>query len=141
MCAMSLGFPVNLWADVLGALERALPEEACGFLAGCADRVEAVYPVPNELRSPTAYRMEPAAQIRAMTAIEKAGREIVAIYHSHPNGPPIPSATDVDEASYPVPYVICSRWPGGTSWLGRAFLLSPEGASEVEIDWLDMRKA
>ena len=36
----------------------------------------------------------------------KRGLEVVAIYHSHPRGPAAPSATDLAEARWDVPYLI-----------------------------------
>lgn len=36
-----------------------------------------------------------------MFEIDEQGWEILAIYHSHPKGPPHPSPTDVAEAYYP----------------------------------------
>jgi proteasome lid subunit RPN8/RPN11 len=82
-------------------LRRCLPAEGCGFLGGRENRPLAVYPVENALDSPTAYRMEPAAQLAALLAIEAAGWEPLAIYHSHPNGPQRPSASDIGQWRYP----------------------------------------
>jgi len=36
-----------------------------------------------------------------MLAMEAEGLELIAIYHSHPDGPARPSATDVANAYYP----------------------------------------
>ncbi len=77
------------------------PEEACGLLGGRYGRAVRLYPIENVLHSPVAYEMEPLQQIRAMVAIEDEGLELLAIYHSHPDGPARPSATDVAQAYYP----------------------------------------
>jgi proteasome lid subunit RPN8/RPN11 len=63
--------------------------------------VTAVYPVDNILQSPTAYEMEPNQQVQAMLDLEAAGWKLLAIYHSHPQGPEHPSATDIALAFYP----------------------------------------
>ncbi len=108
------------------------PLEACGLVAGRDDGVSvAVYPIPNALHSPTRYRMDPRAQVRAFFAMEAAGLTLLAIYHSHPQGPPRPSATDLREATYTVPYLIWA--PVGETWLARAFLLGNDGAREVPL--------
>jgi proteasome lid subunit RPN8/RPN11 len=45
--------------------------------------------------------MDPVQQIKAMLAMEAEGLELIAIYHSHPDGPARPSPTDVALAYYP----------------------------------------
>ncbi len=77
------------------------PHEACGLLGGRDGRVEKVYPLPNVERSPTRYLAEAQAQVDAMLDIEEQRWEIVAIYHSHPDSPAYPSATDLEMAYYP----------------------------------------
>lgn len=77
------------------------PNEACGLVAGNDVRTKHLYPVENIRRSPIAYEMDPVEQLRAMIDLEQRGWELIAIYHSHPNGPPVPSATDVEQAYYP----------------------------------------
>jgi proteasome lid subunit RPN8/RPN11 len=96
--------------QMLAHLQACYPLEGCGLLAGDGEgRVTAVYPIENMLRSPTAYEMEPRQQIEAMLALEAAGWQLVAIYHSHPQGPEEPSPTDIALAFYPeVAYVIVS---------------------------------
>ncbi len=106
------------------------PLEACGLVAGRGGVSEAVYPIPNALHSPTRYRMEAEAQVRAFFALEAAGLELLAIYHSHPRGPSLPSATDVREAAYAVPYLIWA--PVGATWLVRAFRLQ-NGVWEIPL--------
>lgn len=86
---------------MLSQLQAVYPLEGCGLLAGRAGRVARLYPVDNALRSSTEYEMDPHQQLRAMLDLEEAGWELLAIYHSHPHGPPEPSATDVARAYYP----------------------------------------
>lgn len=94
---------------MLQQLQDAYPFEACGIMAGLQDRVRRLYAVENRLRSPVAYEMEPRQQLDAMLDLEAAGLEMLAIYHSHPRGPQIPSPTDVAQAYYPdVAHVIVS---------------------------------
>lgn len=88
-------------ADVI----RHAPLEACGLLAG---EIQGEYyialdiiPVTNALHSPTRYRMEPGEQLAAFNQMDERGQQLLGIYHSHPNGPDRPSATDIAEAYYP----------------------------------------
>lgn len=86
---------------MLAQLQAAYPLEACGLMGGENGRVRRLYPVENALQSPVAYEMEPVQQVRGLLDIEAEGWQLVAIYHSHPAGPPTPSPTDVAQAYYP----------------------------------------
>lgn len=88
--------------EVMLAHSRLLyPEEVCGFLAGRDNSVAQIYIVENALHRPDAFRMDPQQQIMAMLDAEEKGQQLLAVYHSHPAGPPHPSPTDVAQAYYP----------------------------------------
>lgn len=109
-----------------------LPDEACGMLGGLGGEVRLVIPVPNVCHSPFRFRMDPAGQIEAMRRIEEAGLDMVAIYHSHPEGPAAPSPTDLEEAAYPEAlYLIWSL--GEDGWSLRAFRFVGTEPSPVPI--------
>ncbi len=110
---------------------RAAPEEACGLVAGRGGKSTAVFPITNVLHSPTAYRMAPDEQVRALFAMEARGEELLAIYHSHPGGLPTPSRRDLAEAAYAVVYLIWA--PVGGTWVVRGFRLEGEKAQEVPV--------
>lgn len=102
-------------------------------MAGRPGRVTRLYHIENILHSPVAYEMNPRQQMEAMLAVEKAGLQLVAIYHSHPRGPETPSGTDVARAYYPeVAQVIVSladrRRP-----VTRAFAVAGERVDELEV--------
>jgi [CysO sulfur-carrier protein]-S-L-cysteine hydrolase len=90
-----------LFSAMLALVQAEYPYEACGILAGSANRVRHVYAIDNVLRSPVAYEMDPKQQLAAMLDLEKNGWEMLAIFHSHPTGPERPSPTDVAQAYYP----------------------------------------
>ncbi len=97
------------YQEMLAHVRQWYPLEACGLLAGGGQTVNAVYPIDNILRSPTAYEMEPTQQLNAMLDFEAQGESLLAIYHSHPQGPASPSETDIEKAYYPeAVYVIIS---------------------------------
>jgi proteasome lid subunit RPN8/RPN11 len=54
--------------------------------------------VENAAASPLRYEMDPQGQYDGLKAIEDAGEELVAIYHSHTRSAAYPSQTDVNEA-------------------------------------------
>jgi proteasome lid subunit RPN8/RPN11 len=61
--------------------------EVCGILAGRGDKAERVLPIRNAHPEPARrYQMDPREQLRAYREIEDAGLEVVAYYHSHPDG-------------------------------------------------------
>lgn len=133
MRAVSLRLTASQWRLITEHLTRELPNEACGLLGGRAGVVEQVIAVENAARSPVRYRMDPARQLEAMLAIEAAGLELTAIYHSHPNGPATPSLTDIAEAYYPDSlYLICSPDAHG-QWRGRAFRIVKGQVSETPV--------
>ena len=105
------------------------PLETCGLVAGRDGRVTRVLPVPNALRSPVAYQMDGQALVDAMVACDY---EPLGIYHSHPDGPPVPSPTDVAKAFYPDSlYVIISLAQEPPSV--RAFRIRGGAVKEVEL--------
>jgi proteasome lid subunit RPN8/RPN11 len=133
-----LVFSPRLWRAIRIYLQKLQPEEACGLAAGHLDPlsmaglVSVFYPVENSLHSPVRFRMDPAGQIQALEAIEAAGLDLLAIVHSHPKGPPVPSETDLREAYYPdAAAVICSG--AGQRWRGRAFRILDLMAVQIPI--------
>jgi proteasome lid subunit RPN8/RPN11 len=79
--------------------------------------------------------MDPQGQISALGRIEDEGEELIGIYHSHPDGPPHPSATDLAEAAFPeVEYLIWSHGEG--SWRCEGFHLEAGRFVPLTIEWL-----
>jgi proteasome lid subunit RPN8/RPN11 len=89
-------------ADEIIAHARAgLPDEACGIVAGRDGVATAFHPARNADASPFRYSINPADLLRIVTAIEDAGEDLLAIYHSHTRSPAFPSRTDVELAFWP----------------------------------------
>lgn len=139
--------PVAIREEMVAHAMAELPNESCGFLAGVDGKVTHLYPVRNEERElPTIrYVMDSQQQLQAQNDIDDHGWEVVAIYHSHPQGPPHPSATDRARAFLPDPvagervavyptaaYVIVSLQDGASPSV-RAFRLAPETSVEEEV--------
>jgi proteasome lid subunit RPN8/RPN11 len=127
--------PIDHWQTMLDHVLACMPEEACGIVAGRQGIVAQVRPIENAAHSPFRFRMEPRGQVEALLDLEARGLELLAIYHSHPSGPPGPSATDVAELTYPeaAAMIWCSE---GGQWWARAFDLSGPGPVETEIEIL-----
>lgn len=98
---MTLRLKLSDYQTMLAHLQAAYPLEACGLMAGRDGTIKRIYPVANRLASSYAFEMEPVEQVEAMLDLEERGLELLAIYHSHPQGPAGPSAIDVAKAYYP----------------------------------------
>lgn len=77
----------------------AYPDECCGLIGGVYEtdlvRVGFVVPVINSADDPRlSYYMNEKDMIRAYYEIERAGYELIGIYHSHPDDPAVLSQTD-----------------------------------------------
>lgn len=94
---------IALTSEVLAAMQAAArgahPHEACGILLGTQTSrgwriIEAraaanIHPDPA-----TFFEIDPQALINAHRAARSGGPQVLGYYHSHPAGPPAPSATD-----------------------------------------------
>lgn len=94
-------------AALVAACEAAYPEEACGLLVGrrrADGRVEVARAVPsaNLADEPRRrFEVDPALRLRLQREARRGRREIVGHFHSHPDGAPVPSETDLAEAWEP----------------------------------------
>ncbi len=88
-------------AEIEAAAEAAYPEEACGLLIGASDParghwVNAIAPSKNVARPPRTRRFEvdPVLRIELERRLRDAPEAVIGVYHSHPDGPAVPSETD-----------------------------------------------
>jgi len=122
-----------IYESMLKQLQAAYPLEACGLLAGQDYIATRLYAIDNILQSPKAYEMDPLQQVRALLEIEALGEDLLAIYHSHPQGPQTPSVTDVAQAYYSESIQIIVSLEAPTSPILRAFTII-DGLVD-EISW------
>lgn len=109
---------IELPADVMSSIEReaetGYPAEVCGFLLGSRsgddDLVAEALSARNTRSTETRnrYRIDPQVYRDAERHAEASGRDVVGIYHSHPDAPAIPSAYDLSHAWPWVTYLIVS---------------------------------
>jgi proteasome lid subunit RPN8/RPN11 len=120
---------------------RDWPREACGLLSGSRSIIEHAHPLPNIAPRPeSCYLADPAALLATHRAIREAGRDILAIYHSHPRSTPDPSRSDLRENHWGgMPRVIVSLrdftnpdvrawWLGPNCFQGIPWSLLPDHA-------------
>ena len=108
--------PTPVYEEMLRHARAAAPLEACGLLAAGPDGVvTAAYCTDNVDASPRSYTVDPAGHVRALYDAEARGWRLAAVFHSHPGGPPTPSAADISGALEPewVHVIIGSDGAGG----------------------------
>jgi proteasome lid subunit RPN8/RPN11 len=91
----------RLLDEVIAHAREEAPNECCGMIAARDGEAVAVHRARNAAASPFRYEMDGMEQYRIQTAIEDAGQELGAIYHSHTRSAPEPSQTDINLAFYP----------------------------------------
>jgi len=132
--------PAQIYAEVLNQAQAELPNECCGLLAGriekaaggAVGRVAGCYPLINAAASPKEFTSEPNSMFAAAKAMRQEGIDILAIYHSHPNSPPVPSKTDLERNYSPeVMNLIVSLQTDVPEM--RAWWLGPEGYRKAEV--------
>jgi proteasome lid subunit RPN8/RPN11 len=104
-----LFLPRAIFDALIAQAQAELPNECCGLLAGKIStspthspeiRIEKCYPLVNTLRSPREYESEPKEMFTASRDMREHELDLVAIYHSHPASPPIPSKKDLERNFY-----------------------------------------
>lgn len=101
--AAALTLPAALAEELLAHARVELPNEACGLLSGdlAGGRTTSYHPARNAEASPLRYNVHPDDLVRIVFAIDDAGEDLVAIFHSHTHTPAVPSPTDRRSAQYP----------------------------------------
>lgn len=103
MNAHEICLPRKLINQLLHLAQLSPDAEVCGLVGADEDGLPSTcYPVDNTAANPQIrFSLEPSQQIAAMKQMRDAGQTLFAIYHSHPTAPAVPSATDIEQASYP----------------------------------------
>ena len=87
--------------EIVAHARAEAPNECCGLIAARDGEAVAVHRARNAAASPLRYEIDGMEQYRIQTAIEDAGHELGAIYHSHTRSAPLPSQTYINLAFYP----------------------------------------
>lgn len=122
-------------ARIVAHARAALPNEACGLLAGslATGRARDFHPARNADASPYRYRLDPDDLVRITFAIERAGDELLAIVHSHPRSVARPSPSDRRAALlYPGTLQLIVGMAAGGAVL-RAWRIGSERVEEVAV--------
>ena len=99
--------------QLIAHARREAPNECCGVVAveagdsGGSVHAVRVHPAVNTAASPLRFEVDGRELLHTIDEIERAGRELGAIYHSHTRTAPYPSQTDINFAA---------NWPG-VEWI------------------------
>jgi proteasome lid subunit RPN8/RPN11 len=97
----------ELLEEVVAHALRDAPDECCGLIGVRGGQAVSVHAMENLAHSPMRFEVDGPELFKVLTAIEDAGGELGAIYHSHTRSAPYPSQTDLTFAA---------NWPG-VEWL------------------------
>ena len=91
-------------------LQTAAPEEGCALLLGPRWQVRQVWPCRNmwlpQKERQRRFSIDPREQLLAQKWARQRNWVVLGSLHSHPSGPPVPSATDQALALPPALMVI-----------------------------------
>jgi proteasome lid subunit RPN8/RPN11 len=114
--------------DIARAAAAAYPYEGCGALLGERGRVRAALALPNTEKDRPRVRFEvaPMDYLRAEREADAKGLRLLGFWHSHPDHPAEPSATDRAFAWEGLLTVIVAVRKGRASDIGAWELRGPE---------------
>lgn len=92
-----LRIPEAINSQLLVEASEKRPHECCGYLAGRSDQVTHHIPLVNCAHEPWhRFESSPDSTIAAHRQLRDLDLPVLAIYHSHPNGPLNPSRLDLE---------------------------------------------
>ena len=91
--------PADWQAELRACADAGFPNEACGLILGRPGVADELVPCANVAAEPRrCFEVDPAALLRCYKAVRGTDRAVLAVWHSHPDGPARPSATDASRA-------------------------------------------
>ncbi len=136
----SITFTAESWRSLIRLSEEAYPFEGCGLLIGplAPDKVaQQVVTLRNILRDEGRGRFDfsfsPKEFMDAQREAEKKNLDVVGIFHTHPDHPPRPSATDASQPMLAGWINIIAAVNGGTFKEAKAWWREDENNPFEEI--------
>lgn len=110
-------------------------EEVCGLLVGDTQNITQAFPIQNDAPvKSTSFQMNDAELLRVLKQIDRSENDILATYHSHPNGKLMVSRQDIDALGQNWPHichVVVGRQAGAL--LMKAWTIQNQDISAVPI--------
>jgi proteasome lid subunit RPN8/RPN11 len=125
--------PQALFDEMVAHARADAPNECCGMIASADGAAVKIYPAQNAAASPLRYEIDGAEQYRIQMAIDDAGHDLGAIYHSHTRSAPYPSQTDINLAFYPDALYVIVGLAGDDAEV-RAFEIRDGQVAEADLE-------
>ncbi|WP_052345862.1 Mov34/MPN/PAD-1 family protein [Paucisalibacillus sp. EB02] len=91
----------QVYNQIIYHCRKESPLEACGILSGRDGIICTVWPMRNIDQSAVSFSMSRNEINNVFNSIKKKNEIVLAIYHSHPTAPAIPSRGDIQYNNYP----------------------------------------
>lgn len=121
------------------AAEAGYPHEICGLLIGQYGEngwlIEEARQIENlnHERAADRFQLDPLAYQAVDRELRGSGREIIGVFHSHPDCPAKPSPTDLENAWESFLYPIISVCDGKVAAID-CWTLNPQASKFMEVD-------
>jgi len=135
-----LRLPADLASEIEAHGAASYPYEGCGLLLGVQvdgdNVVRALYPVENrwevEEEKRERFLITPEAMLQAELAAMRQGLDIVGVFHSHPDHPPVASPRDLAWAPWPGYSYLITEVRAGQPGASRSWQLTEDRSGFVE---------
>lgn len=97
----AIQLPAAIHHAMIAHARRELPNECCGLLAGTDRTVRSIYPLKNEAEQPQTEFFAGVGLFQPFKEMRRNDQTLIAIYHSHPKNPAVPSQKDIERNEYP----------------------------------------
>lgn len=102
-----LELPRPLINQILAHAQQNPDEEICGLISSKNNNATKYYRIANVAENKARhFEMSGPQQIAAMKTMREQGEALMAIVHSHPEAPAIPSKLDKESNNYPDVYYL-----------------------------------
>jgi proteasome lid subunit RPN8/RPN11 len=140
-----LKISASLLAEIGRQGEASYPYEGCGLLLGRVEQeanvVADLYPVPNrwevQEEKRVRFRIGEMDMLQAELVAAERGLDVIGIYHSHPDHPPVASPRDLAWAAWPGHSYLITEVRQGVPAESRSWQLKPDRTGFYEEEVVD----